>query len=177
MIPADCPSSLVCLRLPPSHQCWLQTELWQQVLCAADKPHQGLRGTRCATPGAWRTPCLFSSHWPRSFPAFLTHPVVPRLLPLTPMSRTPGVSPLLLVGVRTVTGEPICHQEQCTHDSPMRLPTACPTPSHHSKPPTGRSLPSGPQAEPRLQLQAPCGFVLSPGYTRPSATSFYLNPL
>lgn len=89
----------------------------------------------------------------------------------------PTVSPLLLAGVRTVTGEPICHQEQCTDDSPVRLPTACPRPSQHSKPPTGSSLPSDPQTEPGLQLQAPCGFVLSPGHTRPSVTEkFLLEP-
>lgn len=161
MTPADCPSSLLCLRLSPSHQCWLQAELWLQVLCAADKPQQCLLGIRCATPGAWRSLCLFSSHCAWRFSAFLTHPVVPRLLPLTPTSQTPWVSPLLLAGVRMVTGKPICHQQQCTDDSPVRLPTACLTPSHHIKPPRGSSLPSDPQAEPGLKPTDTLGWVCS----------------
>lgn len=65
---ADCPSSHLCLRLPPSHHCWLQTELWQQLLCAADKPQKFLLNIRCATPGAWRSRCLFSSYWPHRLP-------------------------------------------------------------------------------------------------------------
>lgn len=41
---------------------------------------------------------------------------------------------LLLAGVRTVTGELICHQEHCTDDSPMRLPhTLPPQQTSHGK--------------------------------------------
>lgn len=164
MIPADCPSSLL---LPTSAGCRLsrgrgfvqQTNPSRHQVC-------NTRSLQVIVPLflplALQVSCLPDP------------PSGPQAAVIDTMSQTPRVSPLLLAGVRTVTREPICQQEQCTHDSPVRLSPACPTPSHPSKPPMGTS---DPQAQPGLQLQAPHGFVLSPGYPRPSVTEkFLLEP-
>lgn len=130
-----------------------------------------LPGIRSAAPGAWRSLGLFPPSggflpsWPTQWSLGCCH--------WHGMYQTPQDSPLLLVVGRTVTEEPICHQ-QCTGDSPVRLP-CLPHTLQHSKPPTGNLQPS---KGARLQPQPPCVLVLPPGYTRPSGMEkFLLEPI